>query len=151
MFLRSKTRKKDGKEHRYWSVVENRRVADGRVVQVSYPDAGQSGSSPSYLHREGRPRACMYAWGERCRSKTARRPTAAEAGRCATLDYAFVMAEAPQSTAMPSSDETKEAASTAIFAAAKSPAAGNACPAMKRDMVKPMPASAPAPPSCPQE
>ena len=33
MFLRSKTRKKDGKVHRYWSVVENRRVADGRVVQ----------------------------------------------------------------------------------------------------------------------
>jgi transposase len=33
MFLRSKTRKKDGKEHRYWSVVENRRVADWRVVQ----------------------------------------------------------------------------------------------------------------------
>jgi hypothetical protein len=33
MFLRSKTRKKDGKAHRYWSVVENRRVADGRVVQ----------------------------------------------------------------------------------------------------------------------
>jgi hypothetical protein len=33
MFLRSKTRKKDGKDHRYWSVVENRRVADGRVVQ----------------------------------------------------------------------------------------------------------------------
>ncbi len=33
MFLRSKTRKQDGKEHRYGSVVENRRVADGRVVQ----------------------------------------------------------------------------------------------------------------------
>jgi hypothetical protein len=33
MFLRSKTRRKDGKEHRYWSIVENRRVADGRVVQ----------------------------------------------------------------------------------------------------------------------
>jgi hypothetical protein len=33
MFLRFKTRKKDGKLHRYWSVVENRRVADGRVVQ----------------------------------------------------------------------------------------------------------------------
>lgn len=33
MFLRYKTRKKDGKEHRYWSVVENRRVAGGRVVQ----------------------------------------------------------------------------------------------------------------------
>ena len=33
MFLRAKTRKKDGKVHRYWSVVENRRVADDRVVQ----------------------------------------------------------------------------------------------------------------------
>ena len=33
MFLRAKTRKKDGKEHRYWSVVESRRVAGGRVVQ----------------------------------------------------------------------------------------------------------------------
>jgi hypothetical protein len=33
MFLRATTRKKDGKEHRYFSVVENRRVAGGRVVQ----------------------------------------------------------------------------------------------------------------------
>ena len=33
MFLRAKKRKKDGKEHRYWSIVENRRVADDRVVQ----------------------------------------------------------------------------------------------------------------------
>ena len=33
MFLRSKRRLKDGKEHRYWSVVENRRVGSGRVVQ----------------------------------------------------------------------------------------------------------------------
>jgi len=33
MFLRSKSRRKDGKEHRAWSVVENRRVHDGRVVQ----------------------------------------------------------------------------------------------------------------------
>ncbi|MFQ5592449.1 MAG: IS1634 family transposase [Phycisphaerae bacterium] len=33
MFLRATTRKKDGKTHRYWSVVENRRVADGRVLQ----------------------------------------------------------------------------------------------------------------------
>ncbi len=33
MFLRCTTRKKDGKEHRYWNVVENRRVAGGRVVQ----------------------------------------------------------------------------------------------------------------------
>ena len=33
MFLRSKNRRKDGKDHRYWSIVENRRTADGRVVQ----------------------------------------------------------------------------------------------------------------------
>jgi DDE family transposase len=33
MFLRATRRNKDGKEHRYFSVVENRRVSDGRVVQ----------------------------------------------------------------------------------------------------------------------
>lgn len=33
MFLCAKKRLKDGKTHRYWSIVENRRVADGRVVQ----------------------------------------------------------------------------------------------------------------------
>ena len=33
MFLRCTKRRKDGKEHRYWNVVENRRVAGGRVVQ----------------------------------------------------------------------------------------------------------------------
>jgi hypothetical protein len=33
MFLRAKKRFKDGKEHRYWSIVENRRVAGDRVVQ----------------------------------------------------------------------------------------------------------------------
>ena len=33
MFLRAKSRAKDGKTHRYWSVVENRRVAGGGVVQ----------------------------------------------------------------------------------------------------------------------
>jgi transposase len=33
MFLRCNKRKKDGKVHRYYSVVENRRVANGRVVQ----------------------------------------------------------------------------------------------------------------------
>ena len=33
MFLRCKVRKKNGKEHRSWSIVENRRVTGGRVVQ----------------------------------------------------------------------------------------------------------------------
>jgi len=33
MFLRYTTRKKNGKEHRYYSLVENRRIAGGRVIQ----------------------------------------------------------------------------------------------------------------------
>jgi len=33
MFLRRNRRLKDGKQHDYWSVVENRRLSDGRVVQ----------------------------------------------------------------------------------------------------------------------
>lgn len=33
MFLRCSHRKKNGKEHSYWSLVENRRLADGRVAQ----------------------------------------------------------------------------------------------------------------------
>lgn len=33
MFLRSTNRKKDGKDHRYFSIVENRRLADARTVQ----------------------------------------------------------------------------------------------------------------------
>ncbi len=33
MFLRASTRNKDGKQHQYWSIVENRRLPDGRVLQ----------------------------------------------------------------------------------------------------------------------
>ena len=33
MFLRSNKRIKDGKEHRSWSIVENKRCASGRIVQ----------------------------------------------------------------------------------------------------------------------
>jgi hypothetical protein len=33
MFLRYNTRKKDGKVHRYWSVVENRRLRAGHTTQ----------------------------------------------------------------------------------------------------------------------
>ncbi|HKI70523.1 MAG TPA: IS1634 family transposase [Verrucomicrobiae bacterium] len=33
MFLRYNTRKKDGKQHRYWSVVENRRLRHGQTTQ----------------------------------------------------------------------------------------------------------------------
>ena len=33
MFLRFKSRQKDGKQHLYWIVVENKRVGGGHVVQ----------------------------------------------------------------------------------------------------------------------
>lgn len=33
MFLRCTRRKKDGKAHEYWSIAENRRLADGRIAQ----------------------------------------------------------------------------------------------------------------------
>jgi len=33
MFLRSTKRRKDGKDHYYWSLVENRRCRGGRIVQ----------------------------------------------------------------------------------------------------------------------
>ncbi len=45
MFLRATTRKKDGKVHRYFSVVENRRVAGGRVVQRHVLYLGEINSS----------------------------------------------------------------------------------------------------------
>ena len=53
--------------------------------------------------------------------------------------------------AVPNIPAASEAIKMAIFAAAKSAAAGNASPAMNSDIVKPMPASAPAPASLRQE
>ena len=45
MFLRFTTRKKDGKAHRYWSVVENRRVRGGGSVQKSLLYLGEINDS----------------------------------------------------------------------------------------------------------
>jgi hypothetical protein len=45
MFLRHKIRRKDGKEHRAWSVVENRRVEGGRVVQRQVAYVGEINDS----------------------------------------------------------------------------------------------------------
>ncbi|MDG5997845.1 MAG: hypothetical protein E3K33_13020 [Candidatus Brocadia sp.] len=41
MLLREKTRTKDGKTHRYWSMVENRRVSGRRVVQRQVLSLGE--------------------------------------------------------------------------------------------------------------
>jgi len=51
MFLRASSRKKDGKEHRYFSVVENRRVSGGRVVQRHVLYLGEINSSQQLAWR----------------------------------------------------------------------------------------------------
>src|SRR5229473_1247614 len=43
MFLRSNRRFKDGKEHHYWNIVENRRCASGKVVQRQVLYLGEIG------------------------------------------------------------------------------------------------------------
>jgi transposase len=51
MFLRATTRKKDGKEHRYYSVVENKRVSGGRVLQRHVLYLGEINSSQELAWR----------------------------------------------------------------------------------------------------
>ena len=45
MYLRSTTRNKDGKQHRYYSIVESRRVRDDRIVQKTVLYLGEINSS----------------------------------------------------------------------------------------------------------
>jgi Transposase DDE domain len=52
MFLRATIRKKDGKEHRYWSLVENKRVSGGRVVQRHVLYLGEINSSQELSWRK---------------------------------------------------------------------------------------------------
>ena len=52
MFLRATIRKKDGKEHRYWSVVATRRVARGRVIQRHVLYLGEINSSQELAWRK---------------------------------------------------------------------------------------------------
>ena len=51
MFLRATTRKKDGKEHRYFSVVENKRLSGGRVLQRHVLYLGEINSSQELAWR----------------------------------------------------------------------------------------------------
>ena len=52
MFLRATVRKKDGKEHTYYSVVENNRLSDGRVVQRHVLYLGEINSSQQLAWRK---------------------------------------------------------------------------------------------------
>ncbi len=75
MFLRRTQRKKDGKAHDYWSVVENKRVAGGRVVQRHVRYLGEINSSQAAVWRKaievldadtGRPRTMALFPEDRC-------------------------------------------------------------------------------------
>jgi hypothetical protein len=75
MFLRKTPRKKDGKTHDYWSVVENKRVAGGRVVQRHVLYLGEINSSQASVWRKaievldedaGQPRTLALFPEDRC-------------------------------------------------------------------------------------
>jgi Transposase DDE domain len=75
MFLRATIRKKDGKEHRYWSLVENRRVSGGRVLQRHVLYLGEINSSQELAWRKSievleegadRPRSLALFPEDRC-------------------------------------------------------------------------------------
>ncbi len=75
MFLRQTQRKKDGKTHSYWSVVENKRVEGGRIVQRHVLYLGEINSSQATAWRRaievidettGRPRTLQLFPEDRC-------------------------------------------------------------------------------------
>jgi len=75
MFLRQIRRKKDGKTHVYWNIVENRRLDDGRVVQRQVLYLGEIGSSQATAWRKaievsdeaaGEPRTLALFPEDRC-------------------------------------------------------------------------------------
>lgn len=75
MFLRQTQRKKDGKTHSYWSVVENKRVEGGRIVQRHVLYLGEINSSQATAWRRaievidettGRPRTLALFPEDRC-------------------------------------------------------------------------------------
>ena len=75
MFLRQTRRKKDGKTHVYWNIVENRRLNDGRVVQRQVLYLGEIHSSQAAAWRKaievldtasGEPRTLALFPQDRC-------------------------------------------------------------------------------------
>jgi hypothetical protein len=75
MFLRTTPRKKDGKTHDYWSVVENKRVAGGRIVQRHVLYLGEINASQAMAWRKaievfdddaGHPRTLALFPEDRC-------------------------------------------------------------------------------------
>jgi hypothetical protein len=79
MFLRQTRRKKDGKTHTYWSVVENQRLQGGRVVQRHVLYLGEISASQAAAWRKsievfdeeaGQPRTLALFPEDRCAAVT---------------------------------------------------------------------------------
>jgi len=79
MFLRQTRRKKDGKTHTYWSVVENQRLPGGRVVQRHVLYLGEISPSQAAAWRKsievfdeaaGQPRTLALFPEDRCAAET---------------------------------------------------------------------------------
>lgn len=75
MFLRASIRKKNGKEHRYWSLVENRRISGGQVRQRHVLYLGEINASQERAWRKSievldeetdRPRSLALFPEDRC-------------------------------------------------------------------------------------
>jgi len=75
MFLRRTERKKDGKTHAYWNIVENKRLDDGRVVQRHVLYLGEINASQAVAWRKaievldvdaGGPRTLALFPADRC-------------------------------------------------------------------------------------
>ena len=90
MFLRKTPRKKDGKTHDYWSVVENKRVAGGRVVQRHVLYLGEINSSQAAVWRKaievldddaGHPRTMALFPEDRCAAVASMRQSSGSACR----------------------------------------------------------------------
>ena len=63
MFVRCKTRRKDGKEHRYWSVVENVALDAGTYAAGLGP--GMNRHSPEFSRRCGEEGFIGMTWPRR--------------------------------------------------------------------------------------
>ena len=98
MFLRSSTRRKNGKPHTYWSIVENKRVGRNRVVQrhvlylgeISMPQQ-QAWQEGMEVFAEGAPRPKTAAlWREPAEGEV----VAAVDRQCGTLETVRIRASA---------------------------------------------------------
>jgi hypothetical protein len=114
MFLRPTIRKKDDKEHRYWSLVENKRVSGGRVYERALairektlgPDTADSLNDGPYssgpaARGERRGRSRPWTWrpaGLRCGPQSQMNPSGDRRWQSSALASVHLAAPSPTTT-----------------------------------------------------